>query len=71
MEALTGDRHSFTINAPYVVNFNLGQGKNDSVPFVAKDPGIFRYYCEYHESTMSGQLVVIPKWWMFYLFFWL
>ena len=61
MEAPAGDRHSFTINAPYVVTFNLGQGKNGSVPFVAKDPGIFRYYCEYHESTMSGQLVVIPK----------
>jgi nitrous oxide reductase len=61
MEAPTGDRHSFTINAPYDVNLNLGQDKNGSVSFVAKDPGIFRYYCEYHEPTMSGQLVVIPK----------
>ena len=61
MEAPTGDRHSFTINAPYDVNLNLGQGKNGSVSFVAKDPGIFRYYCEYHEPTMSGQFVVIPK----------
>jgi len=39
----------------------LGQGKNGSTSFVAKDPGIFRYYCEYHEPTMSGQLVVMPK----------
>ena len=61
MEAPTGDRHSFTINAPYDVNLDLGQGKNGSASFVAKDPGIFRYYCEYHEPTMSGQLVVIPK----------
>ena len=61
MEAPTGDRHSFTINAPYDVNLELGQGKNGSVSFVAKEPGIFRYYCEYHEPTMSGQLVVIPK----------
>jgi nitrous oxide reductase len=61
MEAPTGDRHSFTINAPYDVNLNLGQGKNGSASFVAKDPGIFRYYCEYHGPTMSGQLVVIPK----------
>ena len=61
MEAPTGDRHSFTINAPYNVNLNLGQGKNGSISFVANEPGIFRYYCEYHEPTMSGQLVVLPK----------
>ena len=61
MEAPTGDRHSFTINAPYNVNLNLGQGKNGTISFVANEPGIFRYYCEYHEPTMSGQLVVLPK----------
>ena len=61
MEAPTGDRHSFTINAPYNVNLNLGQGKNGSISFVANEPGIFRYYCEYHEPTISGQLVVLPK----------
>ena len=61
METPTGDRHSFTINAPYNVNLNLGQGKNGSISFVANEPGIFRYYCEYHEPTMSGQLVVLPK----------
>ena len=61
MEAPNGDRHSFTINAPYNVNLNLGQGKNGSISFVANEPGIFRYYCEYHEPTMSGQLVVLPK----------
>ena len=61
MEAPTGDRHSFTINAPYNVNLNLGQGKNGSLSFVANEPGIFRYYCQYHEPTMSGQLVVLPK----------
>jgi plastocyanin len=61
MEAPTGDRHSFTMNAPYNINLDLGQGKNGSTTFVAKDPGIFRYYCEYHEPTMSGQLVVLPN----------
>jgi nitrous oxide reductase len=61
MEAPTGDRHSFTINAPYNVNLNLEQGKNGSISFVANEPGIFRYYCEYHEPTMSGQFVVLPK----------
>ena len=61
MESSTGDRHSFTINAPYNVNLNLGQGKNGSISFVANEPGIFRYYCEYHEPSMSGQVVVLPK----------
>lgn len=61
MEAPTGDRHSFTINAPYNINLNLGQSKSNSISFVANEPGIFRYYCEYHEPTMSGQLVVLPK----------
>ena len=61
MEAPTGDKHSFTINAPYNVNLTLGQGKNGSISFVSNEPGIFRYYCEYHEPTMSGQLVVLPK----------
>ena len=61
MEAPTGDRHSFTINAPYNVNLNLGQGKNGSISFVANEPGIFRYYCEYHEPTMSVFVVVLPK----------
>lgn len=61
MEAPTRDRHSFTINAPYNVNLNLEQGKNGSISFVANEPGIFRYYCEYHEPSMSGQLVVLPK----------
>jgi nitrous oxide reductase len=60
MEAPTGDRHSFTINAPYDITLELGQGKTGSTSFV-EDPGIFRYYCEYHEPTMSGQLVVMPK----------
>ena len=46
MEAPTGDRHSFTINAPYNVNLNLGQGKNGSISFVANEPGIFRYYSQ-------------------------
>ena len=61
MEAPTGDRHSFTINAPYNINLDLGQGKNGSTSFVTNEPGIFRYYCEYHGPTMSGQLVVLPN----------
>jgi heme/copper-type cytochrome/quinol oxidase subunit 2 len=61
MEAPTGDRHSFTINAPYTVNLDLAPGKNGTVSFIAKHPGIYQFYCEYHEPTMTGQLVVLPK----------
>lgn len=61
MEAPTGDRHSFTINAPYNINLDLGQGKNGSTSFIANEPGIFRYYCQYHQPTMNGQLVVLPN----------
>lgn len=61
MEAPTGDRHSFTINAPYNINLDLGQGKNGSTSFTANEPGIFRYYCQYHQPTMNGQLVVLPN----------
>jgi len=61
MEAPTGDRHSFTLNAPYTVNLDLAPGKNGTVSFIAKHPGIYQFYCEYHEPTMTGQLVVLPK----------
>jgi nitrous oxide reductase len=61
MEAPSGDRHSFTINAPYSVNLDLAPGKNGTVSFIANHPGIYQFYCEYHEPTMTGQLVVLPR----------
>ena len=61
MEAPTGDRHSFTLNAPYTVNLDLAPGKNGTISFIAEHPGIYQFYCEYHEPTMTGQLVVLPK----------
>lgn len=60
-EAPNADRHSFTINAPYNVNLDLAPGKNGNVTINAGQAGIYRFYCEYHEPTMSGQLIVWPK----------
>lgn len=61
MEAPAGDRHSFTINAPYKVNLDLAPGQNGTVSFKANHTGIYQFYCEYHEPTMNGQFVVLPK----------
>lgn len=60
-EAPNADRHSFTINAPYDINLDLAPGKNGNVTINADQPGIYRFYCEYHEPTMSGQFIVLPK----------
>ena len=60
-EAPNADHHSFTINAPYNVNLDLAPGKNGNVTINADQPGIYRFYCEYHEPTMSGQFIVWPK----------
>jgi nitrous oxide reductase len=61
MEAPTGDRHIFTIDDPYSVDLELAPGRNGTVTFIADNPGIYQFYCEYHEPTMTGQLVVLPK----------
>jgi len=61
MEAPNGDRHSFTINAPYKINLDLAPGQNGTVSFLANHPGIYQFYCEYHEPTMTGQLLVVAS----------
>ena len=61
MEAPSGDRHSFTINVPYKINLDLAPGQNGTVSFLANHPGIYQFYCEYHEPTMTGQLVVVAS----------
>ena len=45
MEAMSGDRHSFTIDPPYKVNIDIKPGQNGTANFVANHVGIFRYYC--------------------------
>jgi nitrous oxide reductase len=61
MEAPTGDRHTFTIDDPYSVDLEVAPGRNGTVTFTADNPGIYQFYCEYHEPTMTGQLVVLPE----------
>ena len=60
MEAPAGDRHSFTIDAPYNVNIDTAQGGNGTAAFVADHVGIFKFYCKYHNS-MVGELVILPR----------
>jgi len=54
------DRHTFTIGAPYNINKDLLPGTNATFTFKAGDQGVFKFYCIYHQPTMSGQLVVLP-----------
>ena len=60
MEAPSGDRHSFTIDAPYNVNIGTAQGGNGTAAFVADHVGIFKFYCKYHNS-MVGELMILPR----------
>ena len=61
MEAPTGDRHSFTIDAPYNVNIDVAPGQNGTAAFLADHPGIFKFYCKYHIPSMAGELMVSPN----------
>jgi len=61
LEPQGGDRHSFTIGAPYNIDKDLGPGENGIITFKADHEGIFQYYCKYHEPAMIGQLVVSLK----------
>ena len=44
---------------PNVGNVVLSQGQNATITFTASWAGTFRYYCAYHQPTMTGYLVVI------------
>jgi plastocyanin len=57
----TTDRHTFTIGAPYNINEDLLPGTNATFTFKAGDEGVFRFYCTYHQPTMSGEIVVLPR----------
>ena len=60
MEAPSGDRHSFTIIAPYKVDIDVLPGQNGTATFVADHPGVFQFACKYHYPSMVGQLMVLP-----------
>ena len=54
------DRHTFTMAAPYNINKDVGPLENITITFKANDPGVYRFYCTYHQPTMSGQVIVLP-----------
>jgi plastocyanin len=62
LEDLGGDRHSFTlVDGPYNINKELAPQENGTITFNANQTGVFKYICEYHPPTMTGQLIVLPK----------
>ena len=54
------DRHTFTIDAPYQMNYDLAGGESTQFSFTADTVGTFTYYCTYDLPSMIGQLVVLP-----------
>ncbi|HYA83495.1 MAG TPA: cupredoxin domain-containing protein [Candidatus Bathyarchaeia archaeon] len=54
------DRHTFTIGAPYNINEDVAPQHNATFTFKAGNEGVFRFYCTYHQPTMTGQLIVLP-----------
>jgi plastocyanin len=54
------DRHTFTIGAPYKINEDVAPMHNATFTFKAVNEGVYRFYCTYHQPTMTGQLIVLP-----------
>jgi len=54
------DRHTFTMEAPYQMNYDLAGGESTTFSFTADTVGTFTYYCTYDLPSMIGQLVVLP-----------
>jgi len=54
------DRHTFTMQAPYQMNYDLAGGESTTFSFTADTVGTFTYYCTYDLPSMIGQLVVLP-----------
>ena len=55
----TTDSHTFTIGVPYNIDKVVTAGQNATFTFKAADQGIYRFYCRFHQPTMTGQLVVL------------
>lgn len=54
------DRHTFTMLAPYEMNYDLAGGENKTFSFTVDTVGRFTYYCTYDLPSMIGQLEVLP-----------
>lgn len=54
------DRHTFTMQSPYEMNYDLEGGENTTFSFKTDTVGTFTYFCTYDLPSMVGQLVVLP-----------
>lgn len=54
------DRHTFTMQSPYEMNYDLAGGEDVTFSFKADKVGTFTYYCTYDLPSMVGQLIVLP-----------
>lgn len=54
------DRHTFTMDVPYKMNYDLAGGESTTFSFTADTVGTFTYYCTYDLPSQIGQLVVLP-----------
>ena len=45
----------------YDISFEVKRGELTEVTFTADKPGIYRFICDAHQPSMTGQLVVLPK----------
>jgi plastocyanin len=54
------DRHTFTMQPPYEMNYDLAGGEDVTFSFKADKVGTFTYYCTYDLPSMVGQLIVLP-----------
>src|SRR6266511_2604778 len=54
------DRHTFSMQSPYMMNHDLAGGQNATFSFKADTVGGFTYYCSYNLPSMIGHLEVLP-----------
>ena len=55
-----GDRHTFTMQPPYKMDYDLAGGQNTTFSFKADTVGGFTYFCRYDLPSMIGHLEVLP-----------
>jgi plastocyanin len=54
------DRHTFTMQSPYKMDYDLAGGENKTFSFKADTVGGFTYYCRYDLPSMIGHFEVLP-----------
>jgi len=54
------DMHTFSMQSPYKMNYDLAGGENKTFTFKADTVGGFTYYCTYDLPSMIGHLEVLP-----------